>query len=514
MNNQEETTTKKRPPLAKLDTLVRQASQERITNEGLQRKNTIRSRQFFEKTENKNFFEKLTDDSVLCINASPSSGEFKLAIIFSPSNLSTTFLTTIVSQFSFHGINITHLETRPIFRICSDSSSPSNSSNNNNIIEVLIECSVTKKKLLLAVCAILENEEINKIQLKRLTENPLITVPWFPKHISELDRCMHVVTKYEPTEDPRHPGYGDTVYIDRRKQLNDIANNYKWGDKLPFIKYTEEENETWRLCYVNLKEYRQSHTCKEYRENIKAMEDAGVIKENVIPQLSDLNNFLFKKTGFQLRPCGGLLSARDFLASLAFRVFQATQYLRHPKSPHHSPEPDVIHEYLGHVPMFSDPWIAKMSQEIGLLSLGASDEEIEKLATIYWFVIEFGLCYEDGKYKAIGAGLISAFGELQHACSNVPKHEDFNPEIVGVTSYDDSDYQVVYFVTSNLKMAFEKIKEYAKDFKKPFTLTYNPYTQSIDVLSERENIENKITDLKNYLNELSFYLDKRDGHNK
>lgn len=81
------------------------------------------------------------------------------------------------------------------------------------------------------------------------------------------------------------------------------------------------------------------HACIEYNRVFAKLEQEEIFVVNRIPQLQEMSDFLRKNTGFTLRPAAGLLTARDFLASLAFRIFQSTQYVRHGNSPNHTPEP-------------------------------------------------------------------------------------------------------------------------------------------------------------------------------
>lgn len=111
------------------------------------------------------------------------------------------------------------------------------------------------------------------------------------------------------------------------------------GDPVPFIEYTETENKTWNAVFTTVLDLMPKHACAEYRRVFRVLQEEGIFTPDRVPQLEDMSNFMRNRTGFTLRPAAGLLTARDFLASLAFRIFQSTQYVRHTKTPFHTPEP-------------------------------------------------------------------------------------------------------------------------------------------------------------------------------
>ncbi|CAF0731497.1 unnamed protein product [Brachionus calyciflorus] len=328
-----------------------------------------------------------------------------------------------------------------------------------------------------------------------------------PMTIWDLDKCNHLNIKYEPDIDSRHPGFSDMDYRKRRQEIADIAFTFKHGDRIPKVNYTSDEVKTWNLIYRELADLYPTHACKQHIEAMKNLEKNGIYSPDFIPQLEDVSNFLKKRSGFQLRPVAGLLSARDFLASLAFRVFQCTQYIRHSSSPLHSPEPDCVHELLGHVPLLSNPGFAEFSQVVGISSLGASDEDIIKLSTLYWFTIEFGLCRENNALKAYGAGLLSAFGELKHALSGVPQLKEFEPYTASVQEYQDEDYQPLYFIAQSFEQVRHQIKIFSKTIKRPYKLRYDPYTQSLQIVDNMKIIQEIKREVNSDLDEIIEALD-------
>lgn len=136
--------------------------------------------------------------------------------------------------------------------------------------------------------------------------------------------------------------------------------------------------------------------------------------------------------------------------------------------------------------MFADQSFADFSQEIGLASLGASDDEIEKLARCYWHSVEFGLCQEDGKKKAYGAGLLSSFGELEYACDDKhpgadepPEVKPWEPEVAAHQEFPITSYQPTYFLAESLADVKIRMRRYCEDLPRPFFAQHNAQTNTI-----------------------------------
>lgn len=378
------------------------------------------------------------------------------------------------------GVNLTHIESRPSITKPGEE------------YDFYVDCQCDRATL----AKLVKELERFAVKVSVKTASPEEDeVPWFPHSIQELDRFSDRILGFGSELSSDHPGATDEVYLKRRKYFADLAMNYKHGQPIPPVEYTEEEVKTWGTIFRELTKLYPTHACKEHNHVFPLlMENCGYREDNV-PQLEDVSNYLQKCTGFRLRPVAGLLSSRDFLGGLAFRVFQCTQYLRHPSKPMYTPEPDICHELLGHAPLFADPDFAQFSQEIGLASLGAPEDKIKELATVYWFTIEFGMCREEGKVKAYGAGLLSSFGELQYCLSEKPEIRPFDPVKTAVQPYPITEMQPVYFLAESFKDAREKIKAYAATIPRPFTARYNPYTQCIEVLDSKQQILRLTSDI-------------------
>uniref|UniRef100_A0A8C5C6A4 Tryptophan 5-hydroxylase 2 n=1 Tax=Gadus morhua TaxID=8049 RepID=A0A8C5C6A4_GADMO len=337
-------------------------------------------------------------------------------------------------------------------------------------------------------------------------------VPWFPMKICDLDQCSKRVLMYGSELDADHPGFKDNVYRQRRKYFVEVAMDYKSGQPIPRVEYTQEEIKTWGVVFRELTKLYPTHACREYLKNLPLLTKFCGYREDNIPQLEDVSVFLRERSGFTVRPVAGYLSPRDFLAGLAYRVFNCTQYIRHSVDPLYTPEPDTCHELLGHVPLLADPKFAQFSQEIGLASLGASDEDVQKLATCYFFTIEFGLCKQDGQLRAYGAGLLSSIGELRHALSDKARVKMFDPRTTCNQECLITTFQEVYFVSESFEEAKEKMRDFAKTIKRPFSVYYNPYTQSIDLLKDTRSIEDVVQDLRSDLTTVCDALGKMNTY--
>lgn len=262
---------------------------------------------------------------------------------------------------------------------------------------------------------------------------------------------------FELPED--HPGVSDPAYRERRARIAEVGAAYHHGDPIPDVTYSTEEDEVWRVVSAELAGKHRRYACREYLVGAHRL----VLPAQRVPQLRVVDERVHGLTGFHINPVPGLVSPRIFYGSLAARTFLSTQYIRHHSVPFYTPEPDIVHEIIGHANMLASPVFADLYEVAGRASLRATtDASLDVFSRVFWFTLEFGVVHEDGEVKAYGAGLLSSYGEIEAF-----RDADIRPWdllVMATQEYDITHYQPVLFAAASFEQMLSDLHAFFSSY--------------------------------------------------
>ncbi len=255
--------------------------------------------------------------------------------------------------------------------------------------------------------------------------------------------------------DPEHPGFRDLAYRARRNEIAHIALRYQASAPVPDAPYTPAEHGLWYDIQTALAPAHQLHACAEYLACVRRLD----LSRERIPQMREVSERVQAISGFRLEPVAGLVEPRVFLDSLASGVFLCAQYIRHHSTPHYTPEPDVVHEYVGHAVWLASEGMAELNRLFGaVVRRTTAAETFERLARLYWFTIEFGVLREAGELKAYGTGLLSSGGEL--VAMQKAELRAFDLDAAARLDFDPTNYQPVLFCADSFAEMYQTLRDH------------------------------------------------------
>jgi phenylalanine-4-hydroxylase len=237
-----------------------------------------------------------------------------------------------------------------------------------------------------------------------------------------------------------NPGANDPVYRARRGEIAAAALAWHPGDPSPTIPYTEEEQQVWRTVCRELAPKHERYAVAEYREALARV----ALPVDRVPGLDEVSARLQPLSGWRYVPAAGLVPLDQFYGALADRVFHSTQYVRHPAVPLYTPEPDIIHEVIGHGHLLATPTFGELHRLAGTAARRLRElDNLRFLSKVFWFSLEFGVVVEDGELRAYGAGILSSYGEIEEFRGM--EHRPLDLVEMGTVDYDITQYQPVLY---------------------------------------------------------------------
>jgi phenylalanine-4-hydroxylase len=237
-----------------------------------------------------------------------------------------------------------------------------------------------------------------------------------------------------------HPGANDPAYRARRNEIATAALRWQPGEPSPRIAYSDAEQAVWRTVCRELFPKYERYAIAEFREGV---ERVGLPCDHV-PNLDEVSDLVEPLTGWRYVPAAGLVPLREFYGSLRDRIFHSTQYVRHSAVPLYTPEPDIIHEVIGHGHLLATPTFSELHRLTGEATHRLRDEDnLRFLSKVFWFSVEFGVVVEDGELRAYGAGILSSYGEIEEFRDM--EHRPLDLVEMGSADYDITAYQPVLY---------------------------------------------------------------------
>ncbi len=219
--------------------------------------------------------------------------------------------------------------------------------------------------------------------------------------------------------------------------------------------YTPDEHAIWRDLYARQSRLVERYAAPEFLAGLRALRASP----DRIPRFADTNAVLGDLTGWQLVAVPGLIPEEHFFAHLAARRFPVTVWIRRRDELDYLVEPDVFHDFFGHVPLLTNPVFADFLQAYG--RRGPEAERLgglKMLARLYWYMVEFGLIRTPAGLRAYGAGMLSSAGETVFCIEDPrPNRIAFDLERVMRTDYLIDDFQRTYFVVDDYRQLFDAV---------------------------------------------------------
>ena len=237
-----------------------------------------------------------------------------------------------------------------------------------------------------------------------------------------------------------HPGANDPDYRRRRNEIAAAALAWEPGQPAPPIDYTPTEQRVWTTVCRELAPKHERYAVREFQQAVAALDLPG----DRIPSLDEVTERVQPHGGWSYVPAAGLVPLEEFYGSLADRRFHSTQYLRHPDVPLYTPEPDIIHEVIGHGHLLATPTYGDLHRRAGEASRRLRDpDNLRFLSRVFWYSLEFGILVEDGEVRAYGAGILSSYGEIEEFRGM--EHRALDLVEMGTIGYDITAYQPLLY---------------------------------------------------------------------